>query len=204
MKETAVLFHGFNVTDQGKDTTDRLRPYLEAAGFHVEENDYGFIFLIGALWGNQDKAEKAADRWGRNAIGIGHSNGCAILWRASMLGAFKRLVLINPALDTHIRFPAHLEAVHVFFTRYDTPTKYAKYIPWVIWGSAGREGCQDRRKRVPAVKERRTRQILTNIVNHDMHSLSVEPYHRIKGHSKVFGKLQYWGPKIAQAAASPI
>ena len=190
MSELAVTFHGFNVRDQGAATTDRIGPYLERAGLIWKENDYGFIFLLGALWGNPGRAERAADKWGRDAIGVGHSNGCAILWRAAMLGAFKRLVFINPALDASIRFPAHLDRVHVFHTRHDKPTKWASYVPWVRWGAMGRDGHVDRR--TDAVP----------VINHDMAAETVRPVYRVRGHSHVFRPphLEFWGKLIAKAA----
>lgn len=205
MASLAVLFHGFNVTDQGAGTTDRLRPYLEAARLHVRENDYGWTFLFGVLLGNQRRAERAADRWGTQAIGIGHSNGCAILWRASMLGAFRRLVFINPALDASIRFPPHLDVVHVFHTRHDRPVKWAARIPWVIWGRMGQHGYVERRQRPATFVVQEKRSLIycaqPNIENHDMASKSLPPEVQVSGHSDVFSKLDYWGPLIAEMAA---
>jgi len=142
LKPTAWLVHGFNVRDGGAATTDKLRQPLEALGWNVEEFDYGWTFLLGVWLGNGPRAKKLALQVKHGDVGFGHSNGCAILHRAAHLGApFKKLVYVNPALDSDARLAARVEMLTVWHSPSDIPVRMASWLPGVAWGDMGSIGC---------------------------------------------------------------
>ena len=59
--KTAILIHGFNNFDCGKDNIDKLRPYLIAAGYKVIDLDYGWFGLLMAKFGNNRIANQLAN-----------------------------------------------------------------------------------------------------------------------------------------------
>lgn len=166
------LVHGFNVTDGGKETTDTLIPFFEENKASVVQHDYGFLEFFGVLRRNKKIAEKLAKSVGFGDIGMGHSNGCAILVKAARQGAkFNKLILVNPALDKNVKFPKHINEIHVFHTKHDKAVVMAKWsrklVFWrknFLWGEMGNKGYQGLDKRV---------------VNYDVS-------HIAKGHSALF------------------
>ncbi len=137
----AILVHGFNVTDGGKHTTDRLRPWFESSGYDVEECDYGWIGLLGVRFLNKRFARKCKKMTTPGSIGIGHSNGCAILQAASLMGApFEQIVLINPALDSDAKFGKQGKFIHVWYSPSDIPVRMARLLPFHTWGDMGAVG----------------------------------------------------------------
>lgn len=178
----AHVVHGFNVRDGGKATTDRLHPYLAGAGFEVVDEDYGWIGLLGVRLFNGPLARGIADRAilnsnaGVKPVGIGHSNGCAILARAADLGApFEALVLINPALDAERVIAPQVRQVHVYHSRHDAAVRTARWLRWHEWGDMGARGYQG-----PA----------------DARYKCFDCSDYIEGHSAIFDKLEAWGPAI--------
>ena len=143
-KPVALLVHGFNVSDGGARTTDKLRPYLETAGYHVAELDYNWTGLIGVRMCNKRLAKVIARMTHLvpgKLIAIGHSNGCAILQAASMMGAkFDQLVFINPALNASAKVGEQVRYVHVWHSPSDTVVKIAKWLPFHKWGNMGAVG----------------------------------------------------------------
>lgn len=171
----AFIVHGFNVSDGGAGTTDRLMPYVTKAGMKPISVDYGWFGLVQVRLCNGGVAEiiKAASRKGD--IGIGHSNGCAILMDACQRGAnLTGLVLINPALDEDCVAPPQVRWIHVYFNRDDSPVKWSRILLLHPWGSMGRSGYQ----------------------GDDQRYLNVDCAPGVSGHSDIFKKLERWGPKI--------
>lgn len=137
------LVHGFNVSDGGKGSIDHLRPVLEAVySPTVHEFDYGYTFLLGALFGNPGRSRELARLSSRGDIGIGHSNGCALLHRASNLeqSHFDHLIYINPALDSDAVPGQKVKTLDVLYSPDDAATTVAAWIPWVLWGDMGNKG----------------------------------------------------------------
>ena len=125
--------------DNGRLTTDRLHPYFEAEGYECKAYDYGLHFAVSLR--NRKWAKDLASWVAGDSIGIGHSNGCAILRRASLLGApFSQLVFINPALDADAEIGPQVKACHVWYSPFDVGLRIAKYFPWSEWGSMGSTG----------------------------------------------------------------
>jgi hypothetical protein len=118
-------------------------------------------------------------------IGIGHSNGCALLYRAVKVGApFDKLIFLNPALDRGKKFPEQVKQIHVFYTPHDKPTRISRWLLWHPWGNMGQKGSSSDDLR---------------IINWDM-SVGFIKGSEVKSHGGVFKKLEYYGPVIADIA----
>lgn len=173
----AHVVHGFNVNDGGANTTNLLHPYLRQAGLRVVDHDYGWFGLIQVRLCNGGIAEtiKAASK--RGDIGIGHSNGCAILMEACQRGApLAGLVLINPALDEDCVPPPQVRWIHVYFNCDDSPVKWSRLLLLHPWGAMGRYGYK----------------------GDDPRYLNVDCAPEVSGHSDIFTKLDRWGPRIVR------
>ena len=76
-----ILCHGFNVHDAGKATIDKLLPFL--AWHNIQQADYGYFNLLAVRFFNDNIAGVVAGMSLNKSIGIGHSNGCAVLVNAA-------------------------------------------------------------------------------------------------------------------------
>lgn len=183
---TAILAHGFNVKNSGKTTTDRLRPYLEAAGFDVLEFDYGWFGLFGVRFYDDNLAKALAGMTPAGALFIGHSNGCTIGHLAAHQRArFKAMVFINPALDSKVPLAPQVRALHVWHSPSDKPVAWARLLPshpWGDMGAVGYRGNYDSR--------------ITNFNKENGYPVSS------KKHSDVFtgDRLEYFAPLIIERA----
>jgi len=180
MKPTAWLVHGFNVSDDGARTIDRLGPWLRNAGWTVGQVDYGWRFLLGVWIGNPKEAEQFAALVRPGDIACGHSNGCTIIHRATVDhgAALDRVVYINPALGVRRAPGKNVRRAHVFYAPDDKAVLAARLVPSSLWGSMGRDGYQGDDPRVR---------------NHDLHALlGVDTL----GHSGVFHHMGRFGPKF--------
>lgn len=162
---TTYLLHGFNVTDGGADTVERLRPFAVShpASGVVKSWKYGWFGLFSVLFKNElvaKKLKRAHDQVfePQHCYGVGHSNGCAILLRAAQQGMeFTTLLLINPALNVDTKFPPSIGQVIVVHTEDDVPTRVARWfdrIPFIgllipnAWGAMGAYGYEGSDPRV--------------------------------------------------------
>lgn len=170
-----ILAHGFNVSDGGVKSTDKLIPYLKRMGFDVVECDYGYTFLHSVRGVSKTTAKVIASMTRTEPepfIGIGHSNGCNILDKAADYGAdFTRLVYISPALNRGTKLAEQVERCDVLHTAHDFWTKAATFIPFSRWGRMGARGYKGKDVRY---------------YNHDFSE-------NIRGHSDWFheGKIQF-------------
>jgi hypothetical protein len=178
---TAHLVNGWNVSDGGANTVDKLKPYLNGIGLSTLDHDYSFpgIFpgLVQVRFGNTRVAESVFRHAHRGDIGIGHSNGACILAQAALMGApLTGLVLINPALDEDFIVAPQVKWIHVYHSHNDYAVWFAKLLrfrhPWGAMGRVGFKGTDPR---------------YTNV--------DYTPF----GHSDVFQHLDGWGPRIADA-----
>jgi pimeloyl-ACP methyl ester carboxylesterase len=177
MARGAHIVHGFNVDDGGAKTTNLLMPHLKQAGFRILDHDYGWFGLVQVRLCNGGIAETVRAATRRGDIGIGHSNGCAILMEAAQRGAqFTGLVLINPALDEDCKAPAQVRWIHVYHNREDSPVKWSRILLLHPWGAMGRHGYRGKDERY------------TNF----------DCYPEVQGHSDIFKKLDRWGPRIVK------
>jgi pimeloyl-ACP methyl ester carboxylesterase len=141
MNNKIYLIHGFNVGDEGLDTTDSIRPYLEELGYQIIELDYGHYHVLRVKLCNNGLARLISKMIEPGSTCIGHSNGCAIIYEACKLGApFKNVVLVNPALDSNTDIPGQVKKIQVWYSPHDRVTWIAKFIPNFIWGSQGSTG----------------------------------------------------------------
>jgi hypothetical protein len=149
--KTAHLVHGFNVTDGGAATTDKLRPHLEARGFRVVEHDttWGHSLirnLLSVRFGNAKRAEVLAQSIKAGDLLVGHSNGCLLISMACWLLAQLedtvgvRVVMFNPALDVDAPLSPVISSALVFHTKSDRTVWSAKLLRGHRWGEAGRVG----------------------------------------------------------------
>jgi hypothetical protein len=178
MRSVVHILHGFNVADGGEGTIDRLKPYLEAGGYRIQDHDYGHFLFRQVRLENGAVAEKVAATVKKGDIGIGHSNGCAILMRAAALGApFKGLVFINPALDEDCVAAEHVRFVHVYHNDGDYAVWFARLLRFNHpWGAMGRVGFK----------------------GSDPRYLNIDCGPDVQGHSDLFTKLDKWGPCIVR------
>ena len=193
--KVALLVHGF-ASKGGKGSTDLLRPFFEDAGYEVAELDYRWTGLIGVRTCNKKLAQSWAG-WGRivasqatEVIGVGHSNGCAILRASAWLGApFTQLVFINPALNTKgkkTRIGPLVKWVHVWHSPSDKALRIARWLPRHPWGRMGAIGYKGDDPRY---------------INYDkQNDFRVSS----RSHGDVFdpGKLAFFGPRIVEKLAS--
>lgn len=143
------LVHGYN-SRAGEGSIDRCKPHLERHGLTVNEFDYTWFNgsisgLFGAKFLNRRRTQRLQREAGasssRPRVAIGHSNGCAILYRAvcEYPGLFSQCHFVNPALDNDVKFPSAVD-VTVYHTPGEKPTEFATYIPWTLWGNMGSVG----------------------------------------------------------------
>jgi hypothetical protein len=147
----AWLVHGFNVSDGGRDSIDRLYPALDNRGWTVRPKrlDYGWR-IITQLWGNPKVADELAGLADPGDVAIGHSNGCSIIHRATHLQhcELETIVYINPALDTDATPGPCVKRCLVLFAEDDRAVLLATLIPGVLWGAMGRFGYRGKDPRI--------------------------------------------------------
>lgn len=150
MFSLAILVHGFNVHDGGRGSVGKLRPFFANIGIPYLLVDYGFFDLIKTYTSNKKVAKRLADSIRTAKISnpdnkivvVGHSNGCAIIYLACKHydAPIDKAVFINPALDSDIIRPTTLKSLDVWYSPSDKPVKWARLLPWHIWGDMGRVG----------------------------------------------------------------
>lgn len=180
-RKVAHILHGFRVTDGGAGSIDRLCPHLGDAGWKTCEHDYGYFHLIKVRWCNGSVADAVKACVRRGDIGVGHSNGCAILAEAADRGApFAGLVFINPALDEDRVISKHVPWVHVYYNEGDRAVWAAQVLQFSHpWGAMGRVGFK----------------------GDDARYLNIDCHPDVQGHSDIFTKLEKWGPAITKRVA---
>lgn len=183
-----IAVHGFNVWDQGKGTVGQLRPYFEKEGYEFEQYVYrfmaikGWIFVLGTIFNNQ-RAKRLASVTPEGATGVGHSNGCCILDKATRkYGApFRRLIYIAPALDRNTPLAPQVERCDVWHSPDDKPVCFARLIPMHPWGDMGSVGATDADPRY---------------FNHNKQHGHIHHGFTSRGHSDIFRMLGHFGPHI--------
>ena len=143
----AITLHGFNVSDGGRGTTDKLHSGLEDMGLEVVDFDTEWEFgiirdLISARMGNVKRARRLARMLQPGDMLIGHSNGGCIIdiatWMVPCIpvGA----IYINPALDRDAPISPGILELHVLHTPTDNVVGVARRLIGSRWGSMGRDG----------------------------------------------------------------
>lgn len=141
-----ILCRGFNEPDIDRAVIDNLKPFLK--NHKIQDANYGDFKFIGVRFFNDNVSGVVAGMAIADSIGVGHSNGCAILVRAAArTNNIKRLIFINPALDRDTVFPASLERIDVFHNQYDfvvTASRLLRFHEWGDMGNVGYKGCDKR------------------------------------------------------------
>ena len=141
MRKKIYLIHGFNVKDDGAATTGQIREMLEGQGYDVIEIKYGWWHRLRVRWCNKGLAKAIASMTEPGSYCIAHSNGGALAYLAAEEGAqWKKVVLVNPALDEKKALADHIQGVQVWYAPHDKWTGIAKWIPNSVWGAQGRKG----------------------------------------------------------------
>lgn len=149
MKPLCYLLHGIKTVDAKRSSISFLAHVLPK--FRVVTIDYGYIPAIAApiiSLINMYVVHKVRKVVKHNGILIGHSNGCAVAYGVSKKQKVKGLVLVNPALNRDIKFPADLEFIHIYWSKKDGWAWLSKFVPFSIWGSMGAEGYSGTDRRV--------------------------------------------------------
>jgi alpha-beta hydrolase superfamily lysophospholipase len=189
------LVHGFNVWDGGRQSVGKLRPFFADKGMPYVMVNYGHFGLLDTRFKNDKIAKLVAEashnaiNAGYQVIAVGHSNGAAIIHRATTRynASIDRAVYINPALKKDLAPGAQVRRVDVWHSPSDKPVQWAKWLPasnarpWGEMGALGYEGADNRM--VNLNKE------------HSFLAISRE-------HSDMFkaDKLTYFGPLLVRTA----
>jgi hypothetical protein len=151
---TVHLIHGFNVFDKGRGSINKLRPFLEGAGYDVKTHSYGWVFLLRLRFVNDQFVEKLLEdnTVAEGDIIICHSNGALITWRLMEKGIQPSKVLcIQPALRRDTLWNNPETEVYCFYNKKDYIVElgrlWGRFVSVVNpfknrhgWGSAGRHG----------------------------------------------------------------
>lgn len=183
---TAHFIHGA-FDPNGSRFIDWLAVDFQKRGFAANTKfDYGWTGIFSALFFNDRWARLLAAAVRPGDIGVGHSNGCAVLARAAALGApFREFVFLNPALDRGASIAPSVERIHVFHAPHELPTLLARFIPFHPWGDMGRVGYRGKDPR---------------FVNVNVESASE---FETRGHTGISEHKEFWGPFIAACVAPP-
>jgi hypothetical protein len=142
-----VLVHGFNVRDAGKNSIDKLAPYLEAAGHEVETDaaDYGHYSLFMVRFRKHKAVLRIANALKDADVVVGHSNGANYVRKALKL--LKRRnqryleIRISPALNRRAGTSPNVINCWVMHTKSDWAVRIASWIPFGHpWGRQGSHG----------------------------------------------------------------
>jgi len=141
IKKRCFILHGFNVWDDGKNTTDKFVGLVRELGYDPIPFDYGWIGFIGARFFSRNLAKLLASLTSHGDIAIGHSNGCNIINQAVRYGAqFERLLYVSPALDESTDLGAQVLKCTVLHTHKDWVVRLSRWIPHHPWGRMGAVG----------------------------------------------------------------
>jgi|GEM_PF-4136702 len=158
--KTIHLVHGFNVSDDGEGTINKLAPHICKNDKNTETKifSYGWLGLIGVFFLNPFFVKKLIPLVKKGDIGIAHSNGAVLLLMANTYGApFGHLIFISPALMSDIYIHDNIKKVSVFHTDNDDAVRVGRLlrqlIPWAplgdpLWGDMGAVGHIPKNKRI--------------------------------------------------------
>lgn len=147
--KTCYLIHGIKTGNPQRSTISFLKYILP--NFYVKILEYGYLPAIAApiiSILNYFIVKELADKIWPNQIIIGHSNGCTIAHGISKSLRVFGLVLINPALDSDVKFDDDLKFIHIYYSKKDRVTWLSKFVPFSKWGAMGTVGYQGEDPRV--------------------------------------------------------
>jgi hypothetical protein len=186
----AHLLHGFNVSDGGSGSVDKLAPFFTVNGVPVVDHNYGWVGLLGLRRRNQRTVQRILPTIKQGDVLLAHSNGCLIAWELVEAGApLAAVICVQPALrkDTVWRPDVQVLCLHNdedwvvslgrMWGRFASVAN-----PWRDrhgWGAAGRHGFTSGQP---------------NVTNWNT-GIGPAP---AEGHSGIFetAPVLYWGPRI--------
>ena len=148
----AVLVHGFNVKDGGKNTIDQLAYGLAERGIlcDTDEADYGYFGLLQIRWPFWRKRrkkvyERLMGAFEQADIIITHSNGAYFTTKAlkGLSEAHRErltVIHISPALNRKTEPPEAVARMLVLHTPLDGWVRASTYLPFHPWGRMGAFG----------------------------------------------------------------
>lgn len=147
----AHLLHGFNVSDRGSASIDKIAPFFTLNGVPVVDHNYGWVGLLGLRRRNQKTVQRILPMIQEGDVLLAHSNGCLIAWELVEAGApLAAVVCIQPALrkDTQWRSDVPVLCLHNDKDRIVSLGRiWGRFAsvanPWRDrhgWGAAGRHG----------------------------------------------------------------
>lgn len=139
--KTLYLLHGLHTRDP-HSSIGKLAWYVspERDGLHPVILHYGYLIALLANFVNWVIARHLAKSMEKGSIGVGHSNGCTLLFEISKKVEMTGLVLVNPALDADVVFPLSLKFIHVYWSPKDDVTWLSQFVPFSDWGKMGTVG----------------------------------------------------------------
>ena len=144
MTKRIILVHGFNVSDGGLSTIDRLIPaLLDKGAWVIKQFDYGWRGLLGVRIMSTSDAKGLMKLYKPGDIVIGHSNGCALIALAIEKGMpVTHCIFIHPALNKGWCPPMDhpVKQIHVYYSSQDRATWWARLLPFHKWGAMGTVG----------------------------------------------------------------
>ena len=146
-----VLVHGFNVSDGGKNTVDKLALHLEAMGHTVDKDtaDYGLHNLIMVRFFYRKAVKRIANAIENADAVITHSNGANYTMKAMRkVRSMAQVVHLSPALNSKVKVPSSISRMFVFRTRNDSAVKWARWLFNHPWGAMGARGYRGKDMRV--------------------------------------------------------
>ncbi len=223
-----INVHGLNNPNSGAGSIDLLRLDQINSGFDlVIDFNYGWMGALGAAFRNDTIAKRLArvieneslklPGSGYNPLAtkinvtvFGHSNGVAIMHRASKLIKCKRsdinYVYINGALKNTLAPSKSINKVMVFYTPDDKVVKWSKYAAMascglLLWGDQGAVGYIGHDTRISNINLQRMAYLKRleegskSVLNGLGRPQLINPYYPI-GHSGVFEDIKFYGPLI--------
>ena len=146
-----VAIHGFRIMDRGKQTVDKIAPFVEGVGWEIDidEADYGFLNLLNIILFKGKARSHVINRL-VNAIKdadviYAHSNGVnygiqALNKLPKEYADTKIVIWISGAANTRTPVPKAIKAMLVLYTPHDIWVRLSSYIPFNRWGRMGARG----------------------------------------------------------------
>lgn len=186
----AHLFHGFNVSDGGSNTIDKLAPFFLLNNIPVMDHNYGWVGLLGLRRRNNKTTVRALPLIQVGDVLVAHSNGCLIAWELVEAGApVSAVICIQPALRRDTIWREDVSVLCLYNKRdwiVSLGRMWGRFVsvanPFANrhgWGAAGRHGF--------TVEQH-------NVTNWD----TDRGLYPARGHNGIFdtGPVLHWGPEI--------
>lgn len=146
-----VLVHGFNVSDKGARTVDRLAPFFPPHWkVEKDEADYGLFGLWKVRFRKHSAVRRIAGALATADGVVTHSNGANYTMKALkfVTGSGIKVFHLSPAVNRTEKFPKAVEKAIVFFTRTDFWVFLSGFLPFHPWGWMGYLGAKTEDPRI--------------------------------------------------------